>query len=650
MSYGKLALYATNGAGLRIEPVSEIHRLTGDRVFLFVDHVALVRNELRELLSEANRRKIPISVVGAERDNEWNIYCEQLESFVSAEFPVNYLSEKEIRKLLEFLEQHNALGVLKDVAKEERVRNFVETAERQLLVALHELTLGVPFEDIVVDEFRRIEPAAARHMYLDICALHQFGAPVRAGLVSRCSGIVFDEFKLRLMRPLEKVVHVVRDPHSKDVHYRSRHPHVAEIVFNGILPSVEDKFDVMARIVGSMNVDYASDWETFTRLVRGREIARIFPTVDLGRLFYNRIQEVIHDDGFVAHQRAVFEMSHADGSLDNAQEAAERAFELDPDSRSIRHTQSEIMRRVANRTADPLRKRALRRGVREKLSDNSGRMSQYDSYTRARVAIDELRETLLAGDMDGGDGTPRIVVESAKEAETEIQRGLQAFPDSQELLTVEADFRDLLDQDHRAREMLEAAFAVNPRQDWLAARLGRRYREGGDVARCRMVLEQCLQVNPSSKLAHLEVGRLLSANGDQEGAVAHLRRSFTEGDGNYEGQFWYNRELFIQGEFDEAYSRFEILHARAPGRFRTKADCAIGGDDRAEEYEGRVVRIEYGYAFLQLTQSPRDIFASRGDSSAAKWDGLGNGDDIACCVCFSRRGPRATSVTPRYSR
>ena len=255
---------------MRIESLAEINRLTDERIFLFVDHVALVRNELRELLQASQSQNIPLSIIGAERDNEWNIYCEHLERFVCQDFPVRYLNEGEIGKLLTLLEQHNALGLLKNLSPEDRAKKFIEGAERQLLVALHEATLGVPFEDIVVDEFQRIEPPVARSLYLDICALHQFNAPVRAGLISRSSGVGFEQFQTKFIQPLENVVHIVRDGHSRDVYYRSRHQHVAEIVFNQILPTSEDKFDLLAKMLKAINVDYSSDRETFSRLNQGK--------------------------------------------------------------------------------------------------------------------------------------------------------------------------------------------------------------------------------------------------------------------------------------------------------------------------------------------------------------------------------------------
>lgn len=162
ITYDQLTLYANGPAGLRIDPLSEIYRLTGKRIFLFIDRVALVRHEVRDLLQAARGRSIPLTIVGAERDNEWNIYCEYLEPFVRQEFPVRYLNEQEIDNLLSLLERHGALGLLKDLSPEDRKLAFTKRAERQLLVALHEATLGLAFEEIIVDEFRGIEPPAAR--------------------------------------------------------------------------------------------------------------------------------------------------------------------------------------------------------------------------------------------------------------------------------------------------------------------------------------------------------------------------------------------------------------------------------------------------------------------------------------------------------
>ena len=48
--------------------------------------------------------------------------------------------------------------------------------------------------------------------------------------------------------------------------------------------------------------------------------------------------------------------------------------------------------------------------------------------------------------------------------------------------------------------------------------------------------------------------------------IGHLRQSFAAGDNNFEGQFWYARELFIDNRLAESKSLFDNLNERAPGR------------------------------------------------------------------------------------
>lgn len=644
VTYDLLVFYVASSAGLRIEPLSEIYRLTGKRIFLFVDHVALFRDELKVLLERAKQQSLRLTVIGTERNNEWNIYCEELETFLCQEFSVGYLNRPEITKLLDLLEQHKALGSLEDFTRDERVRAFTKRAERQLLVALHEATLGIPFEDIILDEFKRIEPSIARSIYLDICALHQFGTQVRAGLISRTTGIKFEQFRTEFIQPLEKIIHVVQDRRSGNIYYRCRHQHVAEILFNRVLAKEEEKFDLLVKLIREINIDYSSDLEVFSRVIRGRNIAKTFSDYSLGRLFYDHVQEVLPYDSFVLHQLAVFEMQHSGGSLAGAEKAAAQAFELNSTSRSIKHTQAEIARKMALKTNDSLRKRTLRRVVREKIGGNTSRFSKYEYSTYARLAIDEFRE--LLDSLNADDSTQHeIVFDLVKEIQILIQRSLQSYPEDATLLTIESSFKDLLNQKEQALQILERAFKLNPRQDWLAVRLSKRYCDSGDISNAERVLKECLNHNPSSKIAHFEIGRILSEYRDPN-AVAHLRSSFTLGDNNYEGQFWCARELFLRKRFDEAKKLFNDLHERAPSGFRRRGGgrTSVKQGGKVIEYKGSVIRKEEDYAFLKFSEFPENIFAFRGESDSEEWDKLHRNANVKCALAFSRRGPRAMSI------
>jgi len=124
--------------------------------------------------------------------------------------------------LLDLLQKHNALGFLSEKSREDRVKAFTERAERVLLVALHEATLGKAFQTLVLEEYKGIFPDQARRLYLDICTMHQFGIPIRAGTVSRISGIRFTDFQSEFLGPLERIVLTCRDAYTGDMQYKAR--------------------------------------------------------------------------------------------------------------------------------------------------------------------------------------------------------------------------------------------------------------------------------------------------------------------------------------------------------------------------------------------------------------------------------------------
>ena len=177
--------------------------------------------------------------------------------------------------------------------------------------------------------------------------------------------------------------------------------------------------------------------------------------------------------------------------------------------------------------------------------------------------MDEVGEVVDSLDASVEDATPAGFLDAVKEAEVTLQSALQLFPESSEILATEATFRDQLNQTSRAHEALERAFNLNPRQDWLAVRLARRYVSMGDTENGRRVLESCLRDNPGSKIVHLEIGRILASTGEPGGALEHFRRSFTEGDNYFEGQFWCARELFLQGKFEESKRLFAGIHRQS---------------------------------------------------------------------------------------
>lgn len=89
--------------------------------------------------------------------------------------------------------------------------------------------------------------------------MDRFGVGLRAGLVARITGVTFEEFSTRLLKPLEQVVHVKFDHRLGDWLYRSRHEHIAELVFDRILKSNAERAEQIVRILRYLNGAFEND-------------------------------------------------------------------------------------------------------------------------------------------------------------------------------------------------------------------------------------------------------------------------------------------------------------------------------------------------------------------------------------------------------
>ena len=112
IEYEKLCLFAKESSFIDFEPISELYRLYKERIFLFFDPITEFADVIEEIIPKARKEKIPLTIIGAERQNEWNSECGHLEVFVNGTYEVPYLSEKEIESLIENLTKYKSLGYL----------------------------------------------------------------------------------------------------------------------------------------------------------------------------------------------------------------------------------------------------------------------------------------------------------------------------------------------------------------------------------------------------------------------------------------------------------------------------------------------------------------------------------------------------------
>ncbi len=644
--FQKLCLFVRPQSVLPYEYLHQTYNLCKERIHLFIDPASEYRDGIDQLLTLAEKDKMLLTIVTAERYNEWNDKCAQLESYVTQVFEVKYLLPKEVEGLLALLTKHSSLGHLAGLPLAKQMEELSERAGRQLLVALHEATMGKPFSDIVLDEYNSIEDSNARALYLTVCIFHRLGVQTRAGLISRVHRIKFEDFKERLFRPLEFIVFAVKDDIIHDYYYRTRHQHIAEIVFERALTSQQERFDEYMRILKFIDVDYQADSSAFRGLTNAKEISELFSDPILVRQFYVAARIRDRDNASLVQQEAIYEMNRPGGDLARASSLVAHAIELAPYNKAIAHSFAEVAFSKARKAKNLIEKRKYYEEAKENARKiiGSGTAGSYAYHTLVKATFAELEEL-------SNDDNPRDAEQAIKELEELLERTHQRFPDDPFILDTESRYADYLRNYPRAVTLLDQAFETNRQSPYIAIRLAKKLAQDGNSERAISVLKQCVDRNPADKHVNYALADILEKTGSASRAEIkhHLRRSFTDGDTNFIAQFRYARHLFIDGEIQDARRLFgDLKEVRVDPRVKREFRGYIMDSGVKKRFSGQVTRIEPTYAFIKRDGTLDDIFVDPRGTDEATWSGMRRGNRIAFFLTFNYLGPVAVELEREF--
>ncbi len=644
-----LCLFAKDYGHIDYDSIRETHRLTQQRIFLFVDNAVDNSYLIRDLIENAKRDKIPLTVISAVRSNEWNMGGEILLSYLSEDFPLRYLNHTEIEALVTLLEKHNSLGsYLSTKSFPDRVKEFEERAGRQLLVALHEATTGLPFEEILLNEFNEIQPQIARDLYLTVCVLNRLNVPVRAGLIARVHKIPFDRFQEELFFPLEHVVSAQMHTPSGDYMYAARHPEIAQIIFERVLKSPEDRYSEYIRILGELNIAFSSDRNSYRGLIRARSLHELFPEHQDVKEIFKIASKIGAKEAYLYQQMANYERIRPNGNLDEAYQLLGKAKELAPYDSSIVHTLAELARTQAQSSDQILVRTRYRAEAKRLLTDliQSGESEVYARTTLIKLAVDNLEDFV-----NDDKSTDRQLDDAIRAIEGPIREALQRDPGNTFLHSEEVRFGQLINDHDRVFESLKRAFKANPRDPYIATRLSKIYEEKDNWDAAKETLRKALEGKRGDKLLNFSYSMALrnDANPDHATIIYHLRRSFTKWDTNYEAQFWLARYLFesldfaIRTESHDIFRRLRDIRMSHAARVVSR-DCILE-NVQPKVFYGTIKRKETTHGFVERDGLGDRIFFHH-DLNADVWKQLVERDRVSFNISFSFAGVMAIEITP----
>lgn len=642
-SLGELVIWADDDARIWPDVLQELHELTGRRIHLFIDRAAFNLEKIEAALAAAYAKDVPVTVITAERTNEWSIYCQRLDRHAPEFFEVARLSEREVEELLEKLEQHGCLGKLGDETPARRKEIIMGKLDRQLLVVLHEVTRGLEFETIIADEFVRIFPPEAQTLYLDICTLNRFDVPVRAGIVSRLSGIAFRDFEAEFFEPLENLVRTNRNAVSGDYEYRARHAHVGEIVFTQICQTDEQRHEQIVRVLTSLDRSYQSDNIALSGLLRGREMATTFENISLARDIYNLALHRNPQAAFIGQQRAIFEMRHSKGSGEEAQAAIDAALAIEPNNGTLHHTRSQVLAYRSQNAPSEFARNSLRSQARSALGNIANQTDAYVLSARARLRVDDVEDAIKRLRAGPSDARRDELAEAVDQAEIAISRASNAYPNDPELLRSEARMKEVLGDGDDAVQLLKKAWMKMPRGSGIAKQLAQRYLARNDIEGAMKTLVEAIDREPTDRsLNRMAANILFSQSGDLNDpkATSYLANSFVSGDREHWGRFLRAGHAYATGNYAEAERLFEDLDKRAPSDFRPGLKPEHKWLSDALTGRRGVISKSFGaYFFVTPTIGPDRLYAPSWATDAEDWERLGVHSQVHFDVGFNRRGP-----------
>jgi len=601
----------------------------GPRPFFVIDNAADEGSSIVQAVRRLRDLGSPACFLLGERINEWRQRRVRLSPI---ELEIDPLSDAEVDRLLQCLEQNGALGRLAELEPPMRVSAVKQKHEKQLLVAMKEVTENDSFDAIIEDEFRAIDGDRAQILYAAVCGFHRLRIPVRIEVLASVLGLNVVEVYDLIGPSLEGIVRVETVDEAKGIHAaRARHQVIAEIVWERLVDSA-DRAGLLQRCLEALNLAYVLDARAFESLVRDdRGIDAIEAFEDKVR-FFDKASVKDPDDPYVLQHYA--RMLLREKRPDLALSVIERALSIRPAVRVLHHTKGTILRHMALSTesVEIARRRLTQSEAALRESFGPQRRDAYTYQALAELYLGWAQRS----DVDE-------VAEYVTKAEQTIRDGLQKADDREGLWLVSARVEEFLGNRPEALEALERAVkenATSPVPRYLLARSHFKAKRWASVV---AVLKPVIEQEPQEYRSAVLYARALERLGEPYSkAVAILQLADLYGRRDARFIATLGGMLTMQGEFTAAEKTFaqvrDAISYRASNRIEYRPRP---GDAETPTLEGVVINVRSGYAFIQSPGYP-DFFCPAHEVGSRQ---LNRGQKVRFKPAFSARGAVATRLT-----
>lgn len=155
--HGHEVFYINQPIDYLLDTLEAIERTsTAQKIFVALDNFDFVSDQLQDIFSSNRLRRTML--LGTERENIWKRKTRsKIGTHCAAPIKVDEFSYNDAEKILEKLERYGSWTRLGQLTKAQRVKELVDRAQKQLLIALLEATFGLGYGQIIANDFKTLQ-------------------------------------------------------------------------------------------------------------------------------------------------------------------------------------------------------------------------------------------------------------------------------------------------------------------------------------------------------------------------------------------------------------------------------------------------------------------------------------------------------------
>lgn len=613
------------------------------RIIVIVHHAADYVKELERFIDDLRRLQLPVSVLLEERRNQWNVAASTIAKRLSpAEIDLGALSDLEIDNILAALAQGDCLGKLKGTDLSYQKQHFQTLAHKELLVALRELTSSNDsFDQIVLDEYRRIPSPIAKTAYVYVAALGQINLSLRYEHLMRILHIGYGELRSTIFQPADGVLIsgevTGSSRHNSGFTLGTRHPIIASIIFDAAAPSDDEKFEIINRILTEMDPGYLEDRRLLDEIVRRKEIVNTLADPNKRRAIYDRLASVLPNNPYVLQHRSILERDI--GDADATLRFARIAVNMEKGNPSLQNTLGLGLEFAARHTRDVLKQRGYLTEASKIFADGVRKdpTNPFAYVGQSNILKQEIERAT--------DGTQRTLLRA--NAIAMLEEALENTYNSTIVAASLAEHQNAIGDMEEATKVVAAALKTKPSDSRLRGLQIDLLTKSGKHDDGLKAAQEGIKYDPTSWRLQRYAARLMKRLGlPVEGVRGHYEAALRHNKGDIALTIELGAFLFTNALYPDANAIFNIAQ-NLPVPVNEKRKVRENWRDSHGmplTFSGRVSRVTGSAAFVIAIPQNFSAFFWRNRAGLAD---LQEGDPVTFQVAFNDRGSVALDITSR---